>query len=174
METERLYIRPFRPDDDVELHEIFGDLKVMERIPSGPSKSLAETQRRLAKIMEHQTKHGFSLWALIRKEDGKLIGDCGLILVEGCGPEVEISYDIAYEFWGRGYATEAAGECLRYGLEDLGLKRIVGLTYADHHASRRIMEKIGMAYEGKVRHYNRDLVQYYATRKEGPHNSEEL
>jgi len=86
--TGRLYIRPFKPDDDVELHKMFGDPKVMERIPSGPSRSLAETRRRLAKIIEHQTKHGFSLWALIRKEDGRLIGDCGLILVEGKGPEV--------------------------------------------------------------------------------------
>ena len=164
--TGRLRIRPFKPDDDVELHKMFGDPKVMERIPSGPPRSLAETRRRLAKIIEHQKKHGFSLWALIRKEDGGLIGDCGLILVEGKGPEVELSYDIAYEFWGKGYAREAARECLRYGLEDLGLQRIVGLTYKDHYASRRIMEKIEMTYEGKVHHYDRDLVQYSATRKE--------
>ena len=121
LETARLHIRPFRADDDIALHEVFSDLRVMERIPGGPSKSLAETRRRLDKIMEHQREHGFSLWALVRKVDGRLIGDCGLILVEGRGPEVELSYDIAYEFWGRGFATEAARECLRYGLEDLGL-----------------------------------------------------
>ena len=166
LETARLHIRPFRAGDDIELHEIFGDPKVMERIPSGPSKSLAETRGRLDMIMEHQKEHGFTLWALIRKVDGRLIGDCGLILVEGRGPEVELSYDIAYEFWGRGYATEAARECLRYGLEDLGLERIVGLTYEDHRASRRVMEKIGMTYERNVHHYNRDLVQYSTAKRE--------
>ena len=87
----------------------------MQRIPGGPTQTLEETQRRLAKIIEHQEKHGFSLWALIHKETGNLIGDCGLILVEGRGPEIEISYDIAYKFWGRGYATEAARECLGVG-----------------------------------------------------------
>lgn len=45
--------------------------------------------------MEHQHKNGFSLWALIGKDTGRLIGDCGLILVEGRGPEIELSYDIA-------------------------------------------------------------------------------
>jgi len=53
------------------------------------------TRQRLARIMEHQHKNGFSLWALIGKDTGRLIGDCGLILVEGRGPEIELSYDIA-------------------------------------------------------------------------------
>ena len=162
LETDRLYIPPFKSEDAVELHRIFGDPEVMKRIPGGPSKSVEDTGRRLERIMDHQREHGFSLWALIRKEDGKLAGDCGLILVEGLGPDVELSYDIAREFWGMGYATEAARECLRYGLEDLGLERIIGLTYEDHFASRRIMEKIGMSFEGIVRRYDRDLVQYSA------------
>lgn len=132
----------------------------MERIPGGPSPSLQDTQRRLMKIIEHQNKHGFSLWAVIEKNSGKLIGDCGLILVEGCGPEIEVSYDIAYEFWGRGYATEAASRCIRFGIEKLKLKRIVGLTYADHGASRQVMENSGMIYEKHVHRYGRELVQY--------------
>ena len=160
LETKRLYIRPFRIEDASELHKIFGDSKVMEHIPSGPSQRLEETQRRLAKIIEWQEKDGFSLWALIHKETGKLIGDCGLIPVEGRGPEIELSYDIAYEFWGRGYATEAARECLKYGFENLKLEHIIALTYADHNASLRVMQKIGMNYKKSVHHYDRDLVQY--------------
>jgi ribosomal-protein-alanine N-acetyltransferase len=159
-ETPRLFLRHFEPDDAEELHTVFGDPKVMERIPGGPSPSLQETRRRLMKIIEHQQKHGFSLWAIVEKNSGKLIGDCGLILVEGRGPEIEISYDIAYEFWGRGYATEAASRCLRFGIEQLKLKRVIGLTYADHIASRRVMENSGMVYEKRVERYSRELVQY--------------
>jgi len=134
----------------------------MDRIPGGPSPTLHVTKERLAKIIAHQETHGFSLWAVIDKASGRLIGDCGLILVEGRGPEIEVSYDIAYAFWGEGYATEAARECLRFGLEELKLDRIIALTYADHRASRRVMEKIGMVYEKTVRYYDRDLVQYVA------------
>jgi ribosomal-protein-alanine N-acetyltransferase len=132
----------------------------MERIPGGTSPSLQETQRRLSNIIEHQNQHGFSLWAVIEKNSGKLIGDCGLIFVGGYGPEIEISYDIAYEFWGKGYATEAARKCLRFGVEKLKLKRIIGLTYGDHIASRRVMENSGMIYEKHVYRYDRELVQY--------------
>ncbi len=162
LETERLYIRPFRKEDADDLHVIFGDPRVMERIPGGPSPTLQATKERLAKIMAHQEQNGFSLWALINKATGHLIGNCGLILVEGRGPEIEVSYDIAYAYWGRGYATEAARECLRFGLEELQLDRIIALTYADHGASRRVMENIGMVYEKSVRYYDRDLVQYVA------------
>ena len=56
LETNRLYIRAFRFEDDKELHQVFGDPKVMERIPSGPSPTLEETQRRLVKIIKHQEK----------------------------------------------------------------------------------------------------------------------
>lgn len=84
-----------------------------------------------------------------------------------CSLSTSFFHVLHRSIWGRGYATEAAGERLGYGLEDLGIKLIVGLTYADHHASRRIVEKIGMTYEGRVHDYSRDLVQYYAIKKEG-------
>lgn len=166
LETKRLYIRPFRTEDADELHGIIGDPKVMDRIPGGPSSTPQETKIRLAKIIEHQEKNGFSLWALRTKEQGNLIGNCGLILVEGRGPEVELAYDIAYEFWGRGYATEAARECLRFGFENLKLDRIIALTYSDHIASRRVMEKIGMVYEKASYYYDRDLVQYVTSKNQ--------
>jgi len=70
LETKRLLIRPFRSDDAAQLHTIFGDPEVMARIPNGPSPSLEVTRQRLARIMEHQHKNGFSLWALIGKDTG--------------------------------------------------------------------------------------------------------
>lgn len=165
IETRRLYIRQFRNEDAEELHKIFGDPEVMKRIPGGSSLSIESTQQRLDKIIQHQQENGFSLWALIRKEDKKLIGDCGLILVEGRGPEVELSYDINREFWGKGYATEAGRECLRFGFERLGLKRIIAITDPDHFASRRVMEKCGMTYQGIAKYYDRDLVLYSIERR---------
>ncbi len=165
LETKRLYIRPFRSEDAEELHKIFGDPEVMKRIPDGASPTLQVSQQKLAKIIKHQEEHGFSLWALIEKENRTLIGDCGFILVEGRGPEIELSYDIARAFWGKGYVTEAARACLRFGFENLKLNRIIAITDPDHFASRRVMEKIGMTHDGIVYYYNRDLVQYSASKK---------
>ena len=166
--TDRLLIRPFVMSDAEELHRIFGDPEVMGRIPGGPSKNLGETRKRLRRIIEDQEKNGHGLWAVLRKEDGRLIGNCGIIQVEGKGPEVELSYDFGREFWGKGYATEAARECLRFGFKELGLKRIIAITYPDHLASRRVMEKSGMTFQGAGRYYNDDMVVYAISREKAP------
>ena len=166
LETERLRIRLFRLEDAERLHTVFGDPEVMARIQAGPSPSLEVTRQRLATIMEHQDKNGFSLWALIGKGSEVLIGVCGLILVEWRGPEVELAYEIGRGFWGKGYATEAAKACLKFGFENLKLSCIIALTDADHFASRRVIEKIGMKNDGITHYYGRSLVQYSAMSRE--------
>ncbi|MGD1995669.1 MAG: GNAT family N-acetyltransferase [Anaerolineae bacterium] len=163
LETERLLIRPVAPEDAGDLHEAYGDPEVMRIIPGGASESLEATQRRLQKLIEHQNEHGFSMWSVVEKESGKVIGVCGLILVEGKGPDIEVAYQFARAHWGKGHATEAARECIRFGLEELMLAGIVGMTIPTHIASRRVMEKAGMTYEGTGRFYNRDMVLYAAS-----------
>jgi RimJ/RimL family protein N-acetyltransferase len=160
LETERLFIRPLRVEDAGETHCISSDPEVMRWIPTGPSDSLETTWRKLARYAEHQARHGFSLWAVIEKTSGRIVGDCGLFLVEGRGPDVELAYRFARDAWGKGYASEAARECVRYGLEDLGLARIIAITAPEHVASRRVMEKIGLIDRGTTRLYERDLVLY--------------
>jgi RimJ/RimL family protein N-acetyltransferase len=160
LETERLFIRPLRVEDVGETHCISSDPEVMRWIPTGPSDSLETTWRKLARYAEHQARHGFSLWAVIEKTSGRIVGDCGLFLVEGRGPDVELAYRFARDAWGKGYASEAARECVRYGLEDLGLARIIAITAPEHVASRRVMEKIGLIDRGTTRLYERDLVLY--------------
>ncbi len=124
------------------------------------------TREKISKIMKYQEEHGLSMWAIIDRVTGRVIGDCGLILVEGKGPEIELTYDLAREVWGKGYATEAGRECLRYGFEELGLERIIAITYPSHSASRRVMEKCGMHYEGNKEYYGHEMVVYVLTREE--------
>jgi ribosomal-protein-alanine N-acetyltransferase len=59
-----------------------------------------------------------------------------------------------------GYITEAATECVRFGLEDLGLETIIAIADPDHFVSRRVMEKVGMTFEGMGRYYDRESVRY--------------
>ncbi len=163
LETARLLIRPIRPDDAEQLHPVYGDPEVMRRIPSGPSDSLETTRQRVARYVDYQERYGHSLWAVIERASGRVIGDCGLFPVEGRGPEVEVAYRLGRAAWGQGYATEAATACLRYGFEQLGLDRIIAITDPDHTASRRVMEKLGMTYDGPRLFYGREMVQYAAT-----------
>ena len=101
-------------------------------------------------------------WAVELRATGEFIGDCGLVYVEGKGPEIEVAYHFAKEWWGRGLATEAARACLDYGFRELGLREIIAICFPEHVASRRVMEKAGMRYVGPARYYELDLVKYVA------------
>jgi len=164
LETERLRIRPFTMADVEELHAIIGDPAVMRFIPAGPSPNIEVTKEVLENVLWHQEAHGYSIWAVTDKYTGKMLGDCGLFLLDGVGPETEINYHLAVEHWGHGYATEAAFECIRYGFADLGLERIIGLTDPQHVASQRVLEKNGMRLEGIKKSYNKKLAVYSISR----------
>jgi ribosomal-protein-alanine N-acetyltransferase len=161
IETKRLVIRSFTPQDAPALHErVFGDPEAMKFIPRGASPSLDRTRASVERFMRHEREHGFGLWAVELKETGQLIGDCGLFLVQGVGPEVEVAYHFGKDWWGHGYATEAATACLAFGFKECGLGEIIAICYPEHIASRRVMEKAGMKYVGPARYYDLDLVKY--------------
>lgn len=163
IETPRLVIRSFEIADAEQLHErVLGDEETMRFIPRGASPSLERTRGAVERFIRHEREHGFGLWAVELRATGELIGDCGLVYVEGKGPEVEVAYHFAKEWWGRGLATEAARACLEYGFRELALREIIAICFPEHVASRRVMEKAGMRYVGPARYYELDLVKYVA------------
>jgi RimJ/RimL family protein N-acetyltransferase len=91
-------------------------------------------------------------------DDGRLVGAMGLVF-KGDGI-AEIGYWIGVPFWNRGYATEAAEAVIRYGFEDLGLHKIFACHYTRNPASGRVMQKVGMQYEGTLRQHVRKWDQY--------------
>jgi len=153
IETPRLVIRSFTLQDAEALHDrVFGDDEA--------SPSFDRTRASVERFMRHEREHGFGLWAVELKQSGELIGDCGLYLVQGVGPDVEVAYHFGKEWWGQGYATEAASACLGYGFKECGLSEIIAICFPEHKASRRVMEKSGMRYVGPARYYDLDLVKY--------------
>ena len=167
IETERLVIRSFSTADAPALHErVFGDPEVMRFIPRGASPSVERTRGSIERFMSHERQHGFALFAVDLKETGELIGDCGLYLVEGRGPEVEVAYHFGRAWWNQGYATEAARACLDFGFRECGLSEIIAICFPEHAASRRVMEKAGMRYAGPARYYELDLVKYVRRRSD--------
>jgi [ribosomal protein S5]-alanine N-acetyltransferase len=159
LETERLVLRPMEVGDAEELHAVYSDPSTFEYISLGPARAIEETLERIAVKSAHQTRHGFALWSVVERDSRRVIGDCGLQMLEG-GPDVELGYKLGSAYRGRGYATEAGRAWLERGFGELGLDRIVAVTAPDNRASRRVMEKLGMTLVAPGRHYGRETVLY--------------
>lgn len=167
LETRHLRLRPFTPDDLDPLVALFSDHEVMRFVgtETGQTASHDQTAISLSKYIQYWQQHGIGRMALIHKSDDKLIGFCGLRWFEPTG-EPEIVYLLAKEYWGRGLATEAATACLKYDFEQKGFDRIIGVTLKANAASWRVMEKLGMRYEGEAQYYGTNCVRYVAAREE--------
>ena len=165
LETARLRLRLFRPDDLDELAAIARDPEVMRHIGPGKPLTREETEFNMTRIIETFRRRGFGRWAVVKKDTGALAGYCGLSF----GDE-EVGTELAYLFarseWGKGLATEAASACLRYGFERLGLDSIAALTRHENTRSRRVMERLGMRYVRAGHYYGYSCVCYSITRGE--------
>lgn len=150
LETDRLVLRHLSFDDLGALAAIQSDPEVMRYFPSGP-RTTDETLRDLERCIALQDLHGFSLWGVIDKAEGRLIGRCGLLPQSLQGrEEVEIAYMIARSHWGRGLATEAAQAIRDHGFDTLGRERLVSIIHRDNLASRRVAEKVGLRPERMI------------------------
>jgi ribosomal-protein-alanine N-acetyltransferase len=161
--TDRLEIRSLRADDADGLHRVFGDPEAMRYVgPNGQARTRTQTAESVARFMAAERKQGFGLWAATRRADGRMIGLCGLTLVEGTGPDVEVVYVLERPAWGLGYATEITAACLAAGFGPFGLQRIIALAYPLNAASIRVMHKCGMRPAGTLQAHGHDLVCYEA------------
>lgn len=165
IETERLIIRPFRPDDFDLLAAMRADPEVSRYIGGEMAQKREHVAARFKFYLSCYEAHGYGMFALLRKPDGLMIGCGGLQPLEDSG-ETEVGYSFAKDFWGQGYATEMAAAWLRYGFESARLERIVAVADPANKASWRVMEKLGMEYEGRVRHYGMECVKYAIAREQ--------
>lgn len=146
VETDRLIIRHLQSEDLDEFYEICGDPEVMRHVGDGQPLSREQTQRWIEKSQANYRKYGFGCSAVVAKEDGRLIGYCGLVNPTSAG-EAEIIYAFKRQYWGKGLASEAAKAMLDFGLKRCALKRVIATIDPSNHASIRIVEKWGMTYQ---------------------------
>lgn len=143
LETPRLILREFVPEDVDALAKVICDSETMKYYPVTFDRAAAaewiERNRR-----RYETD-GFGLWAVVLKQTGELVGDCGLTRQDVNGAsEIEIGYHVRRDLWGQGLATEAAAACREYGFANLETKRLISLIRPENLQSRRVAEKNGM------------------------------
>lgn len=144
--TDRLLLRPWREDDLEPFAALNADPAVMEHFAKPLER--AESDAFVARIRAHFAREGFGFWAVEAPGIAPLVGMVGLArpaFEAHFTPCVEIGWRLARDYWGRGYATEAARAALGYGFEQLGLGEIVAFTATGNVRSRAVMERIGMA-----------------------------
>jgi ribosomal-protein-alanine N-acetyltransferase len=162
IETERLLLRPKTPDDLAAMEALYDDPAVAQWL--GGAIDGAERKRRLDRHLKHEREHGFSLWALVERASGEVVGQCGLQYLDG-GPEVEVGWALLSLRWGRGYATEAAGAAVAFGFAELGLERLVAVILPENARSRRVAERLGMVEDGRGIYHGLEHVRYVLTRR---------
>lgn len=146
IETERLILRPFEASDAGAAFEWFGDPVVMRFTPTGPDKSMEQTQARLTLFMEHQNEHGFSKWLILNRTSGIAIGDSGLLILEEYG-WIDLGFRFAQPYWGKGLATEVASAWVRAAFDEFGLSRLGAFAHPENRTSIRVLEKLGFKVE---------------------------
>ena len=143
LETQRLLLREFVPEDVDALAAILSDPETMRFYPA--PLDLAAVGAWIERHRQRYADAGHGLWAMILKSSGELIGDCGLTrqIVDGAD-EIEIGYHVRRDLWGRGYAPEAARACQDYGFTRLGVDHLISLIRPENLPSRRVAEKTGL------------------------------
>jgi ribosomal-protein-alanine N-acetyltransferase len=163
IETARLRLRMFRPEDLDAFAELLSDPEVMRYVGEGKPVDRKEAHKALISIIEHWRRHRFGRWVVEDKTTRKFVGFGGLRSLFG---RPEVVYHLAKAHWGKGLATELARASLRYGFEDHHFARIVAIAKPGNTASIHVMEKVGMHYETHTSYYGIDVVQYAITCEE--------
>jgi RimJ/RimL family protein N-acetyltransferase len=166
LETGRLTLRRLDHADGPFLVTLLNEPSFLEHIGDRGVRNLEDAARYLrdGPFAMYQ-RYGFGLWHAARRVDGAAVGMCGLLKRDNL-PDVDLGYAYLPAYWGLGYAFEAADAVLSLAVRKFGLKRVIGVVSQGNAASIRVLEKLGMRFEGmvsmrpdepEVRLYGRDL-----------------
>ncbi|MGN0595489.1 MAG: GNAT family N-acetyltransferase [Hominimerdicola sp.] len=153
LQTERLMLREMTQADFDDLCKMLKDKDVMYAYEHAFSNE--EAHEWLDRQIQRYKDYGFGLWAVILKENGKMIGQCGLTMQDADERQVlEVGYLFCKDYWHKGYATEAAKACKNYAFEKLGAKEVYSIIRDNNIPSQNVAKRNGMTVCGKfVKNY---------------------
>lgn len=152
LQSERLLTRFLSPDDISIWSDFFKDKDATAFFPDIPfstdeAKSKWWIERQLTRYKENR----FGLQAIIHKQTGDFVGQCGLLIQEVDGKEeIEIGYDIFKKYWGQGYASEAAKMFIEYAFQNNLTNSIIAIINSKNVRAQRVAEKVGLTMENET------------------------
>ncbi|WP_163103171.1 GNAT family N-acetyltransferase [Peribacillus alkalitolerans] len=160
--TDRLILRRLELTD---AHSVFNhwlsDERVMDNLIKGAHKSISETIERVTEIVNKYDNQDFCYWGIVLKASGELIGAIDLFNFDETTENCEVGYAIGFNWWNKGYGTEALRAVIEYGFRHMKIHKISAAHNIDNPASGKIMLKVGMEHEGTIKHMIRNSKNQY-------------
>ena len=159
LETTRLYLRALEESDLDVFAGILSNPEVMKFTREGKTLTKTQAEKSIKGWNEYEKEHGFTNWAVIRKEDEALTGKCGFNMLPD-NSDIEISYMLDEPYFGKGYASEISKAALEYGFDKLGFGRVAAQVYPQNFPGIRVIEKLGMKFEKETEYRGIKLLKF--------------
>lgn len=161
LETARLQLRKLRREDAADVFAYASDPEVTKYLMWSPHRTIEDSRAFIATALLQYNRKLVGPWAIVHRQDRKVIGTCDFISWHPEHGRAEIGYALSRVYWNRGLMTEAVREIIAYGFRVKRLNRIQALCEIPNLGSARVMEKAGMTFEGILRQY---MIQHRAPR----------
>ncbi len=166
-ETDRLVVRQLRADDLDDFAALTSDPEIVRYMDDRQPLSRERTRTWIEVSEANYRTRGYGCFAVTEKPDDRMIGFCGFAFPPDRPGIVEVIYAFAPSCWGRGYATEAVRGTVAFGFDRCGLTRIEATVDPANDASKRVLEKVGMSYQGRGENDDGSSTDYYAIERNG-------
>lgn len=173
LETDRLILRRFVIEDAEAMYRNWASIGEVTEFLTWPAHSSVDVSKKvLSSWISQYEDSAFYNWAIELKEAGEVIGNISVVRMNDGVRSAELGYCLGNRWWGKGVMTEAAGAVLKFLFNEAGFNRIAATHAGENPKSGRVMQKIGMQYEGTLRQAGRcnqgivDEVWYSVLREE--------
>ncbi|KJH71904.1 GNAT family N-acetyltransferase [Aliterella atlantica] len=151
LETQRLLLRSLNLNDAVDIFEYAADPQVSQYATWSAHQSINQSKQFIESVIAQYRNHQLAAWGIVCKADNKVIGTCGFTNWIATARRAEIGYALSSKYWGQGYMPEAVRLLFGFGFCLMKLNRIEAKCVIANTASARVMEKVGMQFEGILR-----------------------
>ncbi|WP_053367036.1 GNAT family N-acetyltransferase [Bacillus sp. FJAT-27245] len=175
LETERLILRKITMNDAEDMFAYGSNEEVARYVTWDKHNTIEDTRAFIDFVLGKYENKQLAPWAIESKETGKMIGTIDFVAWQPRHNSAEIGYVLAQGQWGKGIMTEAATELIKFGFEHMDLVRIQARCFTENIGSARVMEKVGMSFEGInrkaafIKGKHRDLKMYAILKEDFAH-----
>lgn len=151
LDTSRLHLRELTMKDAEFIYNLYSDSTVCKYLYDEELFTQIEESECFIKWNTYSDENSHNRWGIRRKEDNEIIGTIGFHQWDQQNFLAEIGYDLAHQFWGKGYMSEALSSIIKYGFLNLNLNRIHAFVALENSASIKLLEKFSFKREGIFR-----------------------